>query len=186
MHRIKYTVVLSILFVLVSTIPCGAFFDKYGMSASIGGLSDHALGHTSSEHAFYWHSVGLFGQKDLSTKWYGDLEGDIGWLYWDGRNGERSDHVLSLEMRMVIMRKVFKHLHLGIGGGLCLLADSHNHPGLGDDGLYGLITVKARIPFYTSESKHECGFDVENDHISGVTDEDAGRNVVKLRFYYTF
>jgi hypothetical protein len=47
------------------------FFSEIGCSASIGGLSDHALGHSDSEHDFYWYSVGLFGRHNFTQKWYG-------------------------------------------------------------------------------------------------------------------
>jgi len=182
----KRLMLFTLLTVMMSISPCEAFFDKYGMSVSAGGLSDHAVGHTDSDHDFYWGSLGFFGRHNLTPKWYGDLEGDIGYLSWIGSNEEKSDHVVSIETRLMIMRKLFTHLHLGLGGGFCLLADSNGHPGLGDSGFYGLITTRVRIPFYTSDNKHEWGLDIGTDHISGVTDEDSGRNVIKGRVYFTF
>ncbi len=175
------TVITTLLAVLLLANPCSAFFDQIGMSISVGGLSDHSVGHSDSSHDFYWHSVGLFGQRNFTSKWYGDFESDVGYMYWIGKNGEKGDHALSLETRLIIMRNVWKHLHLGVGGGLCLLSDSHNHPGLGENGLYGLITAKARIPFDKG-----YGLDIEADHISGVVDEDSGRNVIKARIYFAF
>jgi len=177
----KKAVFAALVMVLLSVNPSLAFFDQVGMSASVGGLSDHAAGHSDSDHDFYWHSVGLFGRHDFTPKWYGDFEGDVGYLYWQGKSGVKDDHALSLETRLIIMRDIWKHLHLGAGGGLCLLSDAHGHPGLGDNGLYGLITAKARIPFDA-----RWGLDVEADHISGVVDEDSGRNVIKARIYFAF
>jgi hypothetical protein len=179
----KRTILLTVLMVLALTTPSEAFFDKIGMSASIGGLSEHAAGHTDSDHDFYWHSLGIFGRRDFTPNWYGDLEGDSGYMYW---RGDHNDHAFSLEARLIIMRRMANWLHLGAGGGLCLLSDSHGHPGLGEKGQYGLITAKVRFPFYTIDNKREYGLDVEADHISGIIDEDSGRNVIKARFYFTF
>ena len=179
MHK-RNCAIIIVLVLLPITVKA-EFFSEVGCSASIGALSDHAVGHSDSEHDFYWHSVGLFGRHNFTQKWYGDFEGDIGYLYWKGSGEVKNDAAMSFEARLIILRKLFTHLHAGLGGGFCLLSDRHNNPGLGEDGLYGLITAKVRIPFKT-----RWGLDIETDHISGLVDKDSGRNVIKGRIYFTF
>jgi hypothetical protein len=156
-------------------------FHSYGCSAAIGGLSEHAVGHSSSEFDFYWHSIGLFGRHDFNPKWYADLAGDVGYMRWEANGDRRDDDALSFEGRVIIMRKLFRHLHIGAGGGLCFLDTSDSHPDLGDSGVYGLLTGKIRVPVSC-----KWGVDFEADHVSGVTDRDAGNNVLKARVYFRF
>ncbi len=177
----KRYVIVALLVLITATTVQAEMFHSFGCSAAMGALSEHAVGHSSSDYDFYWHSIGLFGRHNFNSKWYTDLAGDIGYMRWEANGGDRDDDALSFEGRVIIMRKLFRHLHVGAGGGVCFLDTSDSHPNLGNSGFYGLLTGKIRVPV-----NYKWGIDFEADHVSGVTDQDAGNNVLKTRIYFRF
>jgi len=156
--------------------------DHYGTELSIAGLSDIAPGSHNSDCKFNWLSIALFGQHDFNEDWNAKLEGVVGYLKWSEKGDRKDQDTYSIGAQLVFYRHIYKSVSLGLGGGLCTLAETKGLSNLGDSGLYGTITGRLKV-----EVSKNYGVELAADHISdAISTDDSGKNVLALKFYYTF
>ena len=168
--------ILTVLFVS-SGVASGEIFQHPGIEVSIGGFSQKAVGAHDPDYNFYWASIGLFNKYYIDDNWSVNLCGELGYLRWT------NDHdAFLVEVKLVLYRKIFKNLSLGLGGGFGTLSQWNKLPGLGNSGIYGILT--GRLNYKIDEN---YGVEITSDHISdaGRTD-DPGDNVFAFKVYYTW
>ena len=203
MRKILLAIVLSLFLLMPIWATQATAFDKYGVSFSGSlGIMSGKLGDNC--HKFDWGSVGVFGRNNLTPTFYVDFELDVGNLKWCSdkkwaiitakNHGHSKCHkptttteyfnsgggyVTSLETRAMFMQDEGWY-HSGIGFGLALLGDGDIYH-LAKDAVYGLITVRLRVPI-----NDRFGVDFEADHISAIGRHDQGMNVWKFGLYHMF
>jgi len=188
----KHSLVILMLIFVLAIPTSAAAFDRTGMSVSVGRqTSATTIGNCDFDHDFNWNSVGVFGRsylKDFKYIDYIDSEFDVGHMKWTPKGDctDKSAETLSLEGRLMFMKKMTDRLDVGIGGGFALLSNKGDTYQLTEDGFYGLITGRIRLAFFSEPLNREWGIDLEADHISSVFGQDPGENCWKTRVYIMF
>ncbi len=173
-----FFLILTVLFVS-SGVASGEIFQHPGIEVSIGGLSQEAVGAHDPDYNFYWASIGLFNKYYIDDNWNVNLCGNVDYLWWTHKYNNDHDAFL-VEVKLVLYRKISKNLSFGLGGGFGTLSQRNNLPGLGNSGIYGILT--GRLNYKIDEN---YGVEIDSDHLSdaGRTD-DPGNNVLALKVYY--
>jgi len=183
MKTITLAITITLLMLVFTSHAPGGVFNKPGMEVSIGGVDTVAPGTRDTNYDFNWGSVSVFNRYDLNDNWNINLHGTLGYLWWTATNNNGSnEQTFSVGAELILYRKLYKNLSLGLGGGFSTLSQNDNVPDLGDSGLYGTITGRLNL-----KVNKNYGLEFAADHISdALQDDDAGKNVLALKVYYMF
>jgi hypothetical protein len=180
MKKVFFLTLITLL--LLTGGAYGKMFNQPGMELSIGGFSMEALGAHDGSYDFYWARLGLFNRHNINDNW--DVNGliHLGYMWWAPKESHNTNvDAFNIGAEIILYRKVYKKLSLGGGLGLSTITPREGLPEVGNRGVYGTTTVRARW-----EMDEDYGIVLASDHISATCYDDPGKNVLSFKIYFMF